>query len=60
MLKSLTQFIRALLEPSSDILYIGGSDILPPPLSPATRTSGRMVLRSMPVSALNFCSISSS
>ena len=33
MLKTLTQFIRDLLEPSECVLYIGGSDILPPPLS---------------------------
>lgn len=35
MLKTLTQFIRDLLDPSESILYIGGSDVLPPPLSTA-------------------------
>ena len=35
MLRSLSQFIRALLDPSESILYIGGSDVLPPPLSVA-------------------------
>ena len=35
MLKALSQFIQALLSPSESILYIGGSDVLPPPLSAA-------------------------
>lgn len=35
MLKTLSQLIRALLDPPEYVLYIGGSDILPPPLSVA-------------------------
>lgn len=33
MLKTLAQFLKALLQQPSEILYIGGSDILPAPLS---------------------------
>lgn len=33
MLKTLSHLLNALLRPSTEILYIGGSDILPPPLS---------------------------
>ena len=33
MLKTLSQLLNALLNPTANILYIGGSDILPPPLS---------------------------
>lgn len=32
MFKSLSQLLNALLNPTANILYIGGSDILPPPL----------------------------
>ncbi len=35
MLKTLAQFLKALLQQPSEILYIGGSDILPAPLSAA-------------------------
>ena len=35
MLKTLAQFLKALLQQPSEILYIGGSDILPAPLSGA-------------------------
>lgn len=35
MLKTLSQLLNALLNPTTNILYIGGSDILPPPLSAA-------------------------
>lgn len=35
MLKTLSQLINALLNPPANVLYIGGSDILPPPLSGA-------------------------
>ncbi|MBQ6432323.1 MAG: RNA polymerase sporulation sigma factor SigE [Oscillospiraceae bacterium] len=35
MLKTLSQLITALLNPPESIFYIGGSDILPPPLSGA-------------------------
>ncbi|MBO2528221.1 MAG: RNA polymerase sporulation sigma factor SigE [Clostridiales bacterium] len=35
MLKTLSQLLNALLNPTANILYIGGSDILPPPLSAA-------------------------
>lgn len=33
MLKTLTQWITAILEHPTKIMYIGGSDVLPPPLS---------------------------
>ena len=35
MLKTLAQFLKSLLQQPSEILYIGGSDILPAPLSAA-------------------------
>ncbi len=35
MLKTLSQLITALLDPTESILYIGGSDVLPPPLTGA-------------------------
>ena len=35
MLKTLAQFLKSLLQQPSEILYIGGSDILPAPLSGA-------------------------
>ena len=35
MLKTLAQLLKALLQQPSEILYIGGSDILPAPLSGA-------------------------
>ena len=35
MLKTLAQLLNALLHPSTKIQYIGGSDILPPPLTAA-------------------------
>ena len=35
MLKTLAQFLKSLLQQPSEVLYIGGSDILPAPLSAA-------------------------
>lgn len=35
MFNTLRQLLEALLHPPTKIMYIGGSDILPPPLSPA-------------------------
>ena len=35
MLKTLISLLNAILHPPTKIMYIGGSDILPPPLSAA-------------------------
>jgi len=39
MLKTLSQLLSALLSPPANVLYIGGSDVLPPPLSGAEEQS---------------------